>query len=363
MVSRTRLFLTVFSLCCLGITGAGALARQAALPDIAIDDQAILPGESFQPIILAAALQDDTYPADQITWTISNNRHLAVDLADGVATVTPVDPAWRGQETLHVEACDAAANCRVDRATFWVMDAAAVPVTVTYVGNSGFMITAGDVKILIDAMFEGFGSNSYTLPADEVNLLVNALPPFDGIDLILATHDHGDHFSASMICQHLKNDPGAQFVSTAAAATAVRAAGCPAVGITLAQGQHTERIVNGIDVEAMFLSHGDLVYENLGYLITTGGRRFFHTGDIDDYLVTQDYLMSLGVPDKKIDVAFIPHFFMRAASSPIVDGTAARYYVPTHYAFTTPPMSTSLVLRYYPDAVVFDHERETWTMP
>jgi len=179
MFSRARLFITVFFMCCLFAGGAVTLARQDAVPDIAIGDQAILPGESFQPITLAETLQDESYPADQLTWTISNNRNLAVEVAGGTATVTPVDPAWRGSETLLFEACDAAATCRVERATFWVMEDDDVPVTVMYVGNSGFMITAGDRKILIDALFEGFGSQDYTLPADEVNLLVNALPPFD----------------------------------------------------------------------------------------------------------------------------------------------------------------------------------------
>lgn len=362
MSRHARIFFTLLVMCFMFINGSVTLALEDTIPDIQIGDQTILPGESFRPIVLADMLQEAGYPADQLTWTISNNRYLAVEIADGVATITPTDPAWRGSETLHFEACDAAATCRIDQATFWVMEDANVPVTVTYVGNSGFMITAGDQKILIDAMFEGLGSG-YTLPAEEVDLLVNAQPPFDGIDLILATHDHGDHFSAAMVCQHMKNNPGAKFVSTVDAAHAVMAEGCPAMAINLTQGQSMERIVNGIDVEAMFLSHGDPDYENLGYLITAGGQRFFHTGDIDSHYVTADYLASLGVPEKNIDVAFIPHFYMRTKNSPQVSGVSARYNIPIHYYFTTPPLSTTLVLRYYPDAIFFDKEMDTWTMP
>lgn len=333
------------------------------LPPIRIDDQVILPGESFAPIVLADTLQDQSYPADQLTWNILGGSKLAADNKDGVVAITPVNADWRGTEGLVFEACDSAGACRVDRVNFWVMEDTSVPVTVTYVGNSGFMITAGDKKILIDGLFGGLEAGDYALPADELDLLLKAQPPFDGIDLILATHDHGDHFSADMVCQYLKASPATEFVSTVAAANAVRAAGCPATSINLQQGQKSGMVVNGLGLEAMFMSHGDLTYENLGYLVTTGGRRFFHTGDIDTAYVTADYLRALGLPEKQIDVAFIPHFYLRSANAMPVVVLQPGYVVPIHYFFTDPPMDTQVVLRYFPEAVVFSNEMENWTMP
>ena len=66
--------------------------------------------------------------------------------------------------------------------------------TVTYVGNSGFLVTIGESKILIDGIFTGFAPE-YIQPAEIKELIANAQPPFDNIDLILVTHAHGDHFN------------------------------------------------------------------------------------------------------------------------------------------------------------------------
>ncbi len=370
MFNRTKNSLSLFILF---MTFAAALPlnlftaiaqEQTSIPPIHISDQVILPGEHFSDIVLADALQEE-YPADQLTWTISGHTALAAQITDGVLSITPLDPAWFGSETLYIEACDPAGACSATDAIFWVMEDAHVEVTVTFVGNSGFMITAGDKKILIDALFAGLG-DGYSLPPEEVDLLVNALPPFDGIDLILASHDHGDHFSAEMVCQHIKNDPDAVFVSTPAAANAVAAAGCPAViPLDLAKGESTQLIANDIGVQAMFLSHGDPVYQNLGYVVTTGGRRFFHTGDIDVNLIKVAELQAFGVPEKNLDIAFLVHFALiqPGLRTWVSDGVNARYIFPIHYAFTTPAFNPARIRNFHPDAVIFDQEMESWTLP
>ncbi|HKJ81201.1 MAG TPA: MBL fold metallo-hydrolase, partial [Ignavibacteriaceae bacterium] len=86
-------------------------------------------------------------------------------------------------------------------------------VEVTYVGNSGFMITIGDKKILIDALFKGSKGN-YELPQQAQDKLTGAQAPFDDVDLILVTHAHGDHINPDMVKQHLENNPKAFIAST-----------------------------------------------------------------------------------------------------------------------------------------------------
>lgn len=341
---------------------AAALTWQPRIapPEINVDDQVILPDESFTDIVLADTLTDQDYPAEELTWTISGSTALLAQMADGVVSITaPKD--WVGSETLHFEACDFAEACSLDDAVFWVMEDTDEPVTVTFVGNSGFMITVGDTKILIDGIFEGFPG--YAQPPDEVERLLSAQPPFDGIDLILATHDHADHFSAERVCQHLQTDPEAVFVSTEAAADEVIAAGCPATSIALQEGERTQMVINGMGLQAMFLSHGDPNYPNLGYIVTVGGRRLFHSGDVDSSLVTVDYLQSTGVLDHPLDLAFIPHFYLRSVRSPVVRAFYPAVIFPIHYVYTTPPMNRELISFCYPDAVLFDQEMESWTMP
>ena len=66
------------------------------------------------------------------------------------------------------------------------------PVEITFIDNAGFLIAAGVTKVLIDALYEG---NAYiSSPPDMIlQQAIEGDPPFDGVDLLLITHDHPDH--------------------------------------------------------------------------------------------------------------------------------------------------------------------------
>ena len=100
-------------------------------------------------------------------------------------------------------------------------------IRVTFVGNSGFLITVGDQEVLIDALFEG-------------------LPPFDDVDLILATHDHPDHFSATLVEQYLQNNPQAIFMSTKQAASQLTGFGDRVIAVDPVAGSPVNLEANGI---------------------------------------------------------------------------------------------------------------------
>ena len=84
---------------------------------------------------------------------------------------------------------------------------------VTFINNAGFLITVGDKKILIDALYHT-GNPRIDPPEEVIQRAVNADPPFDQIDLVIATHSHPDHFSADLVRSHLRNNPRAVFVSS-----------------------------------------------------------------------------------------------------------------------------------------------------
>ena len=83
-------------------------------------------------------------------------------------------------------------------------------VSVTYVGNAGFLIKIGDKKILIDALFKG-AAGTYEIPLDIQQKLKLAQEPFDNVDLILVTHAHGDHVDFDMVRQHMTKNTDAIF--------------------------------------------------------------------------------------------------------------------------------------------------------
>ncbi|MFA6127735.1 MAG: MBL fold metallo-hydrolase [Bacteroidales bacterium] len=243
-------------------------------------------------------------------------------------------------------------------------------VSITFVGNAGFLIKAGSKKILIDALIKGF-KGEYELPVDIQKKIALNQPPFDSVDLILATHAHGDHFDAGMTRQYLKNNPKAVFASTSQLTSILADFPDRVITFNPSKGKSDCKELKGINIEAIYLPHGateagQTELLNYGFIVSVNGVKLFHTGDIDIQQFTFDEFRAYQLPEKKIDIAFIQHFYLTTDPMErkfVQDGIGSRYIIPSHYHYTTPPMDTVLVLRNYPDAVVFKEELQKWVMP
>jgi L-ascorbate metabolism protein UlaG (beta-lactamase superfamily) len=241
--------------------------------------------------------------------------------------------------------------------------------SVTYVGNSGFLIWVGNRKILVDALFEGIGGG-YAPPAAVRAALLDARPPFDGIDLVLATHTHGDHFTASLVRQCLKDNPRAVFAGPVDAVEAVTKLGGRGMALRVPDGGQTTFEVNGISVKAFPISHGNPPpgvpgIVNLAYLISVGGKKFLHPGDIDASLLGPAQVRAWGLPAERIDVAFVQHFLLGIQQGPIplvVDGIAARYVAVSHLQYTGGEPDYAQIGKNFPNAILFRNEMESWTI-
>jgi L-ascorbate metabolism protein UlaG (beta-lactamase superfamily) len=238
--------------------------------------------------------------------------------------------------------------------------APASDVRVTYVGNAGFLITVGERKILIDP-----------LPEEAKDALMNARPPFNDVNLILITHNHGDHFNAPMIRQLLKNVPGARLISTAQITGQLAEFGNRIITLAATKEKRAQTDIDGIQVQAIYLSHGTPPAGreesvNFGYLITANAIRLFHTGDIDLSLVDMTDPLS---PGGRIDLAFIAHFFFSPDPQEqkwVKEWVNGRFAIPIHLKFTQPAYNADqikLIKANYPDAVLFEKELQTWDMP
>jgi L-ascorbate metabolism protein UlaG (beta-lactamase superfamily) len=343
-----------------------ATTDPTALRFVEIPEQTTLQGEAFLPLDVYNFLRYRRTTADKMTWNVTGNEHIAAAIADGVITANPLDTAWYGAETLQVEACEPNGICVAQNIVFSVLNKTSFSgARVTFVGNSGFLVIVGNKKVLIDAFFEGFPPE-YTLPASIQDLLVNAKSPFDNVDLILATHNHADHFDAAMVRQHMQNNPKAIFISTTQAVSQLADFGDRVITVDPVTGSPVNTEANGIQVEAIYLNHGyplndpNETYNN-GYVVTVNGIKFFHTGDIGDLRDVTQYHLS----DQKIDLAFIQHFFMQdnRMESVIRNDIGAKYLFPIHYQFTTPAFDANTIKAYYPDAIIFFGELESWFMP
>ncbi len=333
-------------------------------PVINITDQIVQSGGTFGEIVLGDAADDSDHPNAEFNWQISGNSELKIQEAEGTVSVTLPNENWTGRETIRFEACDPGGVCGYKAVQYVLLGKS--DVAVTYIGNAGFMITTSEKKILVDALFRGLEAQ-YALPQPIITLLENAQPPFDNVDLVLATHIHYDHFDADIVQMYMENNPNAIFVSTKDAVSQLRS--IPEIedrliSIDLRDYESTELNVNGIDIEALYLTHGERP-ANLGYIISVGETKFFHTGDLYVELVDVDYLEAYGVHQKEIDIAFVPIFSLTSTSNhqEIFAGIQARYLVLQHYFYPTFNADLSLMDDVFPNAIIFNNELENWVMP
>ncbi len=328
-----------------------------------IPEQVAYQNETFLPLDLKGFLfyQNTLVNSRTLTLDATSSEYLAAEIHSGILSVEIINTNWYGTENVPVTACDEAGICiQLSVSYSRVNESAAEHVRVIYVGNSGFMIMSGGKKVLIDGMY---GGNPQAAKA----LYANSTPPFDNIDLILASHMDGDHFDPNQIKTYMLRNPNTVFISTSQSTTQISGLDERVIEMDPAlAGSPQMEEVNGIQVEALYLSHGTVPegmeeHYNNGYVVTIGDLTFFHTGDIGG---TED-MLALNLDDKGIDLAFIVHFYMRSArdKNAFDNRIAAAYHFPIHYEGTTPAFSASVTQRAFPDAVIFTSVLQSWIMP
>jgi L-ascorbate metabolism protein UlaG (beta-lactamase superfamily) len=186
------------------------------------------------------------------------------------------------------------------------------PIDFTYLGNAGFMVRSGDKVVLFDSL-QGDGLPGYVaLPQPDRGLLERAEPPYDGVDLILATHYHRDHFDPASVARHLASNESAIFVSTEQAVEQLRQLSpqvkdldTRVIGLTPEERRVVELRPNDISLSVFLLHHGrGRDVDNLGFIVELGGKRILHMGD------TVANAADLSVYDLKgLDFALVPYWY------------------------------------------------------
>ena len=215
-------------------------------------------------------------------------------------------------------------------------------VELVHLGNEGFLIADGETKILVDALY-GDGLPGYNVvPAKIRRELEAASGPFAGVDLVLATHHHGDHFDPRAVGRHLAANPGARFVSTKQAQDQLRKrfdgygeVGRRVSGLWPDEGRTVEVEHAGVRVTILNLHHGRArrpAVQNLGFLIEIGGVRLLHVGDTE---VSVGDVRPYELGERGIDVALLPTWIV--SQKALVDEIGARRLVAMHLSAKTAP--------------------------
>ncbi len=215
-------------------------------------------------------------------------------------------------------------------------------VRVTYLANEGFLLESGETRVLIDALF-GNGLTEYpAVPEDLRADLEGARGRFAGVQLILASHSHADHFDAAAVARHLRANPEAAFLSTREAAAALReemgaaAAGREIFGVYPETGGRESHHIGEVDLQVLNLSHGPLPIENLGLIAQLGGMAVLHVGDTS---AEAPELSAYAQPLAGVDVWLLPDWLMGETDWEAARSRAAgpTWLVDMHLAAPTAP--------------------------
>jgi L-ascorbate metabolism protein UlaG (beta-lactamase superfamily) len=126
---------------------------------------------------------------------------------------------------------------------------------------------------------------------DPGSFTTEEVKPVTGIDIILITHEHQDHFHIPSIQTALKNNPGATVVSNSAVAKLLEAEKVPCTIV----GDGQSSTISNLLIEGFGRDHapiyGPIAIENTGYFVAN---KFYFPGD------------AFHDPGKAIDVLALP---------------------------------------------------------
>lgn len=259
--------------------------------------------------------------------------------------------------------------------------AEAPPVTATYLANEGILLASGDDKVLVDALFPGI-RNYPSVPEEVRSELLAGHPPFDGIDVILATHHHRDHFGPTEALAFMRASGDSVLVSTPQALRLMRVNGdiAPELDRRLhayypAEGDSLSFRAGAISIEILNLHHGRdrrPLVENLGFVIDFDGFRILHVGDTEASL---DEFARYDLAARRIDLALVPGWFLAEPEwARITRSLAPRALVAMHLAEPGAPRSwfgsagslakrKDLIREAFPEAWIPDEALQTRDFP
>jgi L-ascorbate metabolism protein UlaG (beta-lactamase superfamily) len=322
-------------------------------------------GKPFAPLDLAL-FGWDADGSEGLTWSVAAGVPLAARIDGTVLTVIqPTDATrtatWVGSEDVLVTLQDPTGRSTTRAIAY---TAAERPVALTFIGNEGFLIQCGDTRVLIDALV----NEGVLLTPNERARLHGALPPFDRIDLTLATHAHYDHFDAPTAAEFFANSPETVLISLDESIDKLRtrpefdAISARLTGMSLQPADRAEFDVADLHVTAFAIGHG-LGRSNLAFLLDIGGMRILHLGDAAADLTAQELIAQFDWPSLGIDVALVPYWWLfdDTRVDRVTVGIAPRFVIPMHFQGACPSVTDIETGMAVPIALC--HEFETWIVP
>ena len=179
-----------------------------------------------------------------------------------------------------------------------------------WIGQAGFLIRVGDLRIVIDPYLSDSLAQKYRGTVYPHRRMVE--PPISperliGTDLVLCTHEHTDHLDPGTLPGICTRSPEARVVVPRFSLARAIQRGVPADRIVALSAfeRWDDRTVS---VSALPAAHEDVVTDGvgnrkyLGYVVRIGGYTVYHSGDTIPNVELESSLERF----PSIDVAFLP---------------------------------------------------------
>ena len=73
-----------------------------------------------------------------------------------------------------------------------------------YIGNEGVLVSHGDLKVLFDAFYDSSYGTYVLVDSPTQSAMMAGTSPYDGVDALIISHVHGDHFSPAPTLAYLR---------------------------------------------------------------------------------------------------------------------------------------------------------------
>lgn len=216
-------------------------------------------------------------------------------------------------------------------------------IQIQFIANCGYLIEYQGVKIGIDVLFKDQEDQWLYPDAETDKLIRSAKAPFNDIDYVFITHNHGDHFEASIVFDFLVSSPGSKLICPKQVQEVLKSELSNYAKIHDQIIELTAEVNNvksielfDIQVETCGLWHGsefsrnDHTIENNGYLISINDIKLLHTGDAWFASVTE--IQPLPFSELSIDLAILGFGFADEENQKHTHELfSATHYVFMHY--------------------------------
>ena len=239
-------------------------------------------------------------------------------------------------------------------------------VKVTYIANDGVMIEYEGKKVAIDAINRASNLGGWISPSNvALTAVENGSPPYDNIDIIMITHNHGDHYSTSAVQNYLTRFPNTKLIIPSSMESSFSSHASQIVDLSISKFERVNLVENDISIDVLQVEHFDQfgnnfsTVESFAYLVRLGDKKFLHAGDLD-YVDSQ--LDTFNLLSDSIDVAFIPTFgdlVSTANRDAIVNNVNPKNIICLHFLSNTLLTTINQVNNIYTNADVFRTPFET----